>query len=284
MSKSIAILLLASFLAACAPTTREQQHVSASTACSSPEQTVPIVDETLEAGIRRAIRKSSGELSCHDLALLTKLELPRGGVSRLEGLEYAVNLKTLDIPGGQVADLEPLGNLRQLAALELPGHALSDISPLSEIESLAVLDLSDNQVSDLNPLFGLTNLYWLDLDDNLVSDLGPLQGLTRLTNLRASRNRISDASVLAGLGQLRWVELAENDLADMDFVSSLAIRLLDLSGNHVRDISPLARSLRLEDGGTFNLANNCIDLGSGDPFLADLRTRVQLTLEPQRAC
>lgn len=53
-------------------------------------------------------------------------------IRNLEGLQYAVNLKSLDLSGNQITDL----------------------GPLEKLEKLTYLDLSDNQITDIGPLQG----------------------------------------------------------------------------------------------------------------------------------
>ncbi len=60
------------------------------------------------------------------------LEESQKTIQSLEGLQYAVNLKSLDLSGNQITDLKPLEGLT----------------------NLTYLDLSDNQITDLQPLEG----------------------------------------------------------------------------------------------------------------------------------
>ena len=60
------------------------------------------------------------------------LEESQKTIQSLEGLQYAVNLKSLDLSGNQITDLTPLAGLT----------------------NLTYLDLSDNQITDLQPLEG----------------------------------------------------------------------------------------------------------------------------------
>ena len=60
------------------------------------------------------------------------LEESQKTIQSLEGLQYAVNLKSLDLSGNQITDL----------------------GPLEKLEKLTYLDLSDNQITDIGPLQG----------------------------------------------------------------------------------------------------------------------------------
>ena len=149
--------------------------------CTNP---VNIPDEYLESSIRDELGKPGGNLTCADLESLTSL---RGGLtfealSKLEGLQYAVNLTSLDLTNNIIQDLTPLQNLDKLTVLELGQNAVSDLTPLQNLVGLKELGLIFNGVSDLTPLQNLTSLEILNLgySYNTVSDITPLKDLTQL--------------------------------------------------------------------------------------------------------
>lgn len=51
-------------------------------------------------------------------------------IQSLEGLQYAVNLKSLDLSGNQITDLTPLAGLTNLTYLDLSGNQITDLQPL----------------------------------------------------------------------------------------------------------------------------------------------------------
>ena len=133
-------------------------------ACVAPSSTirddtiVNFPDPNLQAAIRQAIGKPTGDIYQSDLGNLTSLATFNRNISDLSGLEYCTSLTTLSLYYSQVSNISPLSGLNNLTSLDLYGDQISDISPLSGLTSLTELHLSLNKISDISPLSGLTNL------------------------------------------------------------------------------------------------------------------------------
>ena len=87
-------------------------------------------------------------LDCH----LNFTQGRNGGIKSLEGLEYAVNIKSLDLAGNEIVDLIPLKACKNLEFLDLGDQYLyendqylTDISPLGELINLKKLILKNNK-------------------------------------------------------------------------------------------------------------------------------------------
>jgi hypothetical protein len=130
-------------------------------------------DPGLEAAIRDAIDKPTGDILQSDLVWLKTLAAGNRSISDLTGIESCVNLTRLELNGSQISDLTPLAGLTNLGRLELIGNQISDLTPLAGLTNLGTLYLNGNQISDLTPLAGLTNLGNLYLIGNQISDLTP---------------------------------------------------------------------------------------------------------------
>ncbi|MXV73545.1 leucine-rich repeat domain-containing protein, partial [Candidatus Poribacteria bacterium] len=129
---------------------------------------------------------------------LTSLIVVKSGISSLQGLEHAVNLRFLHITHSLLSDLTPLKDSVSLTVLKLWENEISDITPLVNLTNLEELQLSDNHIREIAPLSGLTNLQILDLSDNLIADITPLENLTSLEFLGLAKNPV-DASQLLQL-------------------------------------------------------------------------------------
>jgi hypothetical protein len=141
-----------------------------------PGHVVTFPDPILQAGIREAIGKPSGDILQSDLDGLTSYS-NFGGMANLTGMEHCTNLTHLLLGGNnQISDLDlsPLSGLTNLTGLLLIGNNISNISPLAGLTNLGGLDLTRNQITDISPLVGLTNLFYLTLDENRISNLEPL--------------------------------------------------------------------------------------------------------------
>ena len=121
--------------------------------------------------------------------------------------------------------------LAALTSLDARGAGVTDLSGLENATHLTALDLGGNALVDLRPLAGLPSLQVLNLD-GVAADLAPVLGLTGLRRLSLRNAGLEDAGRLGGLR---------------------ALKALDLGGNPVADLAPLAGLFRLAklraDGG-----------------------------------
>lgn len=109
-----------------------------------------------------------------DLATFTSLSVEDLGIVRLEGLEYALNLRSLRLGGNAVAILTPIGELPFLSSLWLSDNKLRDISALGGLVELTELALDGNAISDVSALSDMPLLTRLWLNDNAIADIAPL--------------------------------------------------------------------------------------------------------------
>jgi hypothetical protein len=210
-----AFMVFAAALLAFLPAAPRYVMASALPAATSQAETVTFADLNLEAAVREALGKPTGEITTEDMASLTILDASNRGIQDLTGLEHAVNLDRLNLWQNQLTDISPLAGLTSLTKLKLYRNQLTDISPLAGLTNLWGLYLEENQIANISPLAGLTNLKEMDLGDNRIADLSPLAGLTNLEHLEISENLISGISPFAGLTRLNWLELWDNQVADI---------------------------------------------------------------------
>jgi Leucine-rich repeat (LRR) protein len=224
--------------------------------CDGGDRGTPVyfADANLEAAVREAIDKPTGDIYPSDLDGLDRLRASRRSIFDLTGLEYCVNLTGLHPQGNRITDISPLAGLTSLTPLYLDENRISDISPLTGLTSLTRLNLYNNGVSDIVPLTGLTNLTYLHLADNQVSDISPLANLTNLEYLSLNDNQISDISAVANLTNLIRLGLRDNEIGDIAPLAYLANNLTDLPGhtrlfrlnnNQISDIAPLLQTEKL---------------------------------------
>ena len=207
---------------------------------SSP---VNFPDPGLEAAIRDAIGKPTGDILDTDLIGLAQLNANSRSISNLEGIQNCVDLTNLDLGWNWITDISPLSALANLTVLDLHGNNwITDISPLESLTNLMELDLHVNQIVDISPLSDLVNLTWLHLGSNQIVDLNPLSGLINLMELSLWQNSIVDISPLSGLTNLMVLFLGRNQITDISPLSSLTnlTKLLLEQNWTVVDISPLA--------------------------------------------
>lgn len=233
-------------------------------------QVVLFPDPYLEAAVRTAIDKPTGDILTTDLVGVgfTDLLLFASAVADLTGLEYCtdlesinlfecqlseglallaglVNLRELDLLNTNVTDLTPLQGLRNLEVLTVGGEisgtsAISDLSPLAGLTQLRELSVSGTEITDLSLLAALTNLEHLSVTSSPLSDLTPLAGLAGLTELNLSINAITNLTPISTLINLETLYLGGNQITDAGPLAPLTnLTQLGLAGNDIADLSPL---------------------------------------------
>ena len=208
-------------------------------AATDPVVTFP--DVNLEAAIRVAISKPTGDIYASELAALYALNANGRSIGILDGLEYCTNLRWLLLRNNQVSDLSALAGLTYLEGLDLTNNQVSGLSALAVLTRMTVLDLSDNQISDVAPLAAMDNLTNLGLPNNLVSNLAPLAGKANLVFLNLNNNRVSDLSPLTGLTGLNTLGMNDNQISDLAPLAGLtALTGLWIGGNRISNLTPLA--------------------------------------------
>jgi hypothetical protein len=213
-----------------------------------PPELVIFTDPNLEAAIREAIGKPTGDIHSSDLEGLTSLDATERNITYLTGLQYCISLTYLELSYNQISDISPLADLTGLSMLILTVNQISDISPLAGLTSLTVLGLPVNQISDVSPLANLTNLTELYLHYNQITDISPLSNITSLTDLYLYHNQITDISPLTNLTSLAGLAINDNQISDISPLANLTnLTLLYLDHNQITDISSLNNLTDLTD-------------------------------------
>src|SRR6185369_16648734 len=149
----------------------------------SVAQEVAVPDPALNASIREALNKPLGPLTSQDLLGLTNFSAISRGITNLQGLAGARNLKRLLLDDNRITDLSVPNVLANMSDLEF-------------------LDLNENRVKDLAVPPGLTNLNVLRLEFNALTNLTLSAGLTGLTELYAGFNQLTALDLPSDLTHL----------------------------------------------------------------------------------
>ena len=238
-------------------------------------------DPNLEAAVREAIGKPSGEIHPEDLVgvRFTELDVSSAGISDLTGLEYCTDLVELHLEKNRINDIHPLSKLSNLTSLKLQDNQITEVSALAKLMRLTLLTIHGNQVSDISPLRGLTQLEFLEMQGNPITDLDPLAELsnlgcivlghreikdigalamcTNLFRLELLCSQVSDITPLAQLGGLTGLYLRNSRIRDIGPLRGLTILTeLDLHGNLIREIDALVQNPGLGEGDTVDVTGN----------------------------
>ena len=229
---AIIIILISTGLTACAASTA----AVAAEATSAPSATaasavVTLTDPVLEAMVRGAMGRPTGDITAKEAEAVTELNLSfewrqylhAVQIQDIGGLEYFKNLKHLDLSFHAISDVSPLAGLTKLVSLSMNANPVADVAPLGGLTNLKLLSLSGCAAEDYSALSNLVNLELLALDHSTIADVSPLSTLTGLKFLYLEGSLASDYSPLAAFYP---------NLEERDFRINSTLRELGFTMDH----------------------------------------------------
>jgi len=147
---------------------QENQNTGGGTQKASATPNSPKVAAAIEAAIRKAASKPTGEITQADWDKVTELFLSNNQLTEAPtGLEKLTALTYLRLRGNQLTDVKGLEKLPQLRQLDLSANQLTELPKgLEKLPQLTQLGLYENQLTDVKGLEKLTQLTDLWLKDN----------------------------------------------------------------------------------------------------------------------
>jgi Leucine-rich repeat (LRR) protein len=123
--------------------------------------------KVIEAAIRKAAEKPTGELTEADLEKVVELQLFGNQLTDVTGLEKCTQLQVLGLGGNQLTELPTgLEKLTQLKDFRSQFSELTDVKGLDKLARLKKLYLGYNKLTSVRGLEKLTQLTELNLEDN----------------------------------------------------------------------------------------------------------------------
>lgn len=229
---------------------------------------ISIPDAGLRSAIESALGKQPGDaITEGDMALVGILDAGNAGITNLDGLQHAVNLRALYLQGNSISDASSLAGLARMQVLFLHGNDITDID-LTAMTDLRFVDLSYNDLTTID-LSGQrttvgenardSRLFALWLNNNRLTSVD-VSGLTALrdrpdgashpnyVSLRLDRNQLTSVTGLADLpGQVWSLRLGHNQLTSVDLRGAEHIHYLYLNDNPISDVSQLDGFMSLTD-------------------------------------
>jgi hypothetical protein len=269
---------------------------SVNPACSSNDQIINVPDANLRQVIRSVINISSDTLTCVDMASLVEIFESDGrdkGITSLEGLQYAINLRDVQLWDNEISDATPLANLEKIEWLNLNFNRISDLTPFQNLTSLRGLFLagSSNPYTDMTPITGLTQLEMLDVSDHNLGSLTFLEDFSNLTRLWTWENDLdaADMTVLNGK-DLNWLNIDSNNIDSLSFLSNFPnLEIIEARRLGISDISVLQGLSRLttvsiDDNDISDITALVNNSGIGDGDVVDVRgNRLETTSGKDKA-
>ena len=213
---------------------------------------------------------------------LTELNVSNTGISNFTGISelveleklYAANITpltsiadiyaTYDVKEGTMTVKKPY--LKDLRVLNLnsmgttgkrPSISFSNLSILSTLEEL---HLASNDISNLSNVAKLENLDYIDLSNNKIQT-AQLDNFLQYKTVNGVKILMTENTLKASK-----IDLNRNEIIDISMFATYPgdIKWLDLSGNHIYDISPISKynfSSKNDNGKTLYLQNQDITFG-----------------------
>ncbi len=259
--------------------------------CTSPDEEVAVPDEALRSLIADALEISQGAFTCEQMALLEQIDSFEAGVSSVEGLEYAPNLRELRLSGSDVEEITPLQDLMSLTALDLNGNPVTDIGPLEDLTNLNDLHLccaGGEPFVDPTVFEALTKMEYFNIGDRQIDDELLAQIVAAMPDLKMlwlDGNQITDGSVFVGLEDLGHLAVGWNQIEDISFITEIpGLWSLELRSNPIADFAPLSEVNQLQvlviaDTGLVDISfledfTSLVDLDLADNQITDISALV----------
>lgn len=213
--------------------------------CTSAGEIITIPDSELMQAVRDALGRPTGDLTCLDMALLTQLDHPDGGIADLQGLQYAVNLGNVSLHNNDVTDVSPLADLTALWFLNLNVNEVTDVGPLRNLVNLTDLHLccTTGNITDVTPLEGMSNLVWFNISNHDLGNDVVWQLLGNYPDLRGmwiSNNDLTDFTPLADWPDLEILQIFGSTISDFTPIAALSqLHTLEIGWSTITDITPL---------------------------------------------
>lgn len=208
-----------------------------------------VTDEWLKIRLIEILGKdASGEPDLSKASEITTLDLSKGYIRDLSGLQHFTNLKELNLADNEVQDLSPLAGLTKLETLNVSGQFISNLYPISELKNLTTLDISENEITTLSSLGHLEKLKGLNAADNRLTVINSLSTLKSLEKISLSNNPLSEGAMtaLACLGNVSSVEANNCGIDKLTGIPVVSLKELYVSNNNLENLSGLSEAKMLE--------------------------------------
>ena len=169
-----------------------------------------------------------------------------------------INLTVLEVDSNRIVNIGPLTNLIRLENLRLNRNAIMDITALAGLKNLKKLYLAENPIHDFSPLAELEGVELdLEIDLSRLDELNVVVEVPDPNLERAIRETLSlpdGVPLTQGLMlQLTGLETGERGIIDLTGIEyATNLHYLNLGGNQIRDIRPLAVLISLTGLSLYN--------------------------------
>ncbi len=179
------------------------------------------------------------------------LEASDSGIKSLEGIGYLPELEVLDVSDNEIANLSPLRQVGTLRNVDVGGNPLEEgLDALTELDELKWVDLTgtgipEDEFDELKDELPEDAEILPEAPDDLDDREDPVQEMEGLDTDRIEDDDLEAAILNTGedhVDDVEELEATDQDIRDLGGIEQLEnLKELDLAGNRVSDVTPLAQ-------------------------------------------
>ncbi|KAG4305076.1 hypothetical protein PORY_001246 [Pneumocystis oryctolagi] len=182
------------------------------------------------------------DLSNYNLSKLEQLDLSCNKINKLIGIHNLHNLMVLNLDKNNLSAFDVKEKMPKLRVLKLSMNSLKKFDPIN-FSNLRILFLDSNNLQSINEINCLKKMECLSIRNQKIGRLNiELSSLMNIRKIYMSLNPICSLSLSSPLLTLQYLELVNVQITSLPESFSkmgLNLRTLNLSYNHLKDISPL---------------------------------------------
>lgn len=183
------------------------------------------------------------------LSELTSLNIPWANIFSLDGLEYAVNLKSINLANNFIEDITPLTQITTLEDVNINNNKIKDASSLAKLKKLKKLDIKKNIITNLDFLNEL-EVEELDISHNTIlkERIKEDVNLSNIRTLKITALGLDNLEFLKNANKLEVLYAEENSIKDITPLSELEnLKILYVDKNNIEDITALTKLDKLSE-------------------------------------
>ena len=171
----------------------------------------------------------SGEIEVSEIDTVTKLNISKRNISRLDDLIYFKNLKELDANTNQIKNLNVFFNNLVIEEIYIGENLLGKKLILKNLKNLKGLYAFRNSIEEID-LYGTDSIEYMYLQENLFEKV-EFKNLSKLKSLQLAENK-----------NLKSINVNSNAELVQLYLTDTAILKLDITGN------PILKTLYVDKG------------------------------------
>ena len=156
---------------------------------------------------------------------------------------WARSLTKLNLNRKDIIRIEPIRFFSLLKELYLVGNRIANLTPIAGLRNLEVLNLTKNRVINF-PRLSASRLKKLYLTENFITNVWNISFVASLKTLRIDNNRVTDPRNFHRLNNLTYFDLRKNNISSYPFADAVLNKTPYLKGNPICNITHMPQDMR----------------------------------------